>query len=1383
MKKILILILVFALSVLALASCSFGKTPDSNKPGNTQQNTPPANTTTGWTSGVVYYRGDGFMPVDTIANRFVSENTNVLFSPEGGDENERLFIVGKCDEELSKLAYETLDKAFSDKEGNTIYVIYTDGKSIAIAYDSAVALYAAMEYFFAEIKNLDLSKKAPIVIKEFEADEYVEAEHEKHREAALAALDGKLSAEAIAQLEKLYTFYDVNVYMWLANLWDPDVGGFYYSNSARDTEGFLPDLESTFQAMKFMTDSGMLVDYKDAFDVAFSENVTESIISFVKELQSSTDGYFYHPQWGNSISATRKGRDLGWAKRILNSLGARPYWNTPDGVRGELGAPGSTEVALTSSLTTSKVAAASHVVSCATPDYLTSVAKFKAYLANPAYFNWETNSYAAGNRLESELGQIVNAGKAYTDALIEFLDSKQKSNGLWENRITYDSVNGLMKISVVYTSLGKVIPRVEEAMNSAIVMLKSTDEAAHVCSVYNPWEAVANILVSVEKVSGKAKTDELRAAFRDEAAELIKVTYDKLSIFKKPDGGFSYYKKYSSPSAQGSPVALPNSAESDVNATMICVNSIITAMFNVLGVDEVERYYSVDFAYISDVIDYLGTIVKDDIPPAESNTFDDYDPNYGEEVSGVVTFPADNAQNVVGDDEGLDQGEYKWFQSSIVQNPAPKAAASDLVLHVQTKVYPELYESGGKTLADAPSSTRFNIPNVQIASLGDTYVFDADMYFVSGYGKTNNTGAATKDPIMQLFFMTEALTCASVNFSVYTENGKDYVKIGENFAGLDGKDANVAGGIPMDKWVNIRIEFYKRYVAAADGVNTEYKPILKVYVDGKYWGECDANVTGTENGKVVYYDRKVSLVSLSYYRFLASEIYLNNVLVERCNLEYVQEINPDAIVDPALPDEPMRESYGFEDGLLNTSNVANKVRVLHFGTEKYINAVAGQTHNPYISYSIVGDPTGAANKVLKVVATKFTVFEKPSRTEVNLYNSAADGDDYIFSGKFYYPSAEIGAAGALTELVIFNSLENVAYKLVINAVVTEGSPTTISIAEANNRTGNGNDTTTKTLFTNIACDEWFTIKVVFHKTTEVTGLGADVYVNDQKVADKTYQDAAKAQNPIMKTLITHQRTNTSTVYLDDLSFARSGNKIEYTESTEREATFTTGYDTKYIHTFSFNGSEQLAVSDIDPNEMEALFTKFYLYADPKDASNQVLRAVNKKGGTNAGYTRLDFCNESPIGGCYTFQTRMYMEVCDANYVFACLRFMNTNDEAVLNLNLSLDKDTTSFKVATTSSGVYPSAGTNLLSGMSTKIGKGTWFNLKIEFYYQGSNASKENTFLKIYIDDAEVYSGAVYHKFGAPISYLKLEHSKTDRSSAILYDNMSFTRTNKAYVD
>ena len=63
---------------------------------------------------------------------------------------------------------------------------------------------------------------------------------------SLESARGKATADAVRDFTGIYTD---GIYKWLAGLWDGEIGGFYYSNSARDTDGYLPDIESTAQAI------------------------------------------------------------------------------------------------------------------------------------------------------------------------------------------------------------------------------------------------------------------------------------------------------------------------------------------------------------------------------------------------------------------------------------------------------------------------------------------------------------------------------------------------------------------------------------------------------------------------------------------------------------------------------------------------------------------------------------------------------------------------------------------------------------------------------------------------------------------------------------------------------------------------------------------------------------------------------------------------------------------------------------------------------------------------------------------------------------------------------------------------------------------------------
>ncbi len=59
----------------------------------------------------------------------------------------------------------------------------------------------------------------------------------------------EISENIINQLKKADELCGREILSWLASLYDPKTGGFYYSVSARDSDRFFPDLESTYQAV------------------------------------------------------------------------------------------------------------------------------------------------------------------------------------------------------------------------------------------------------------------------------------------------------------------------------------------------------------------------------------------------------------------------------------------------------------------------------------------------------------------------------------------------------------------------------------------------------------------------------------------------------------------------------------------------------------------------------------------------------------------------------------------------------------------------------------------------------------------------------------------------------------------------------------------------------------------------------------------------------------------------------------------------------------------------------------------------------------------------------------------------------------------------------
>ena len=49
-------------------------------------------------------------------------------------------------------------------------------------------------------------------------------------------IEEKFNKETVEAARDFLSLYDEGIYKWLAGLWDPEIGGIYYSVSARDNE-------------------------------------------------------------------------------------------------------------------------------------------------------------------------------------------------------------------------------------------------------------------------------------------------------------------------------------------------------------------------------------------------------------------------------------------------------------------------------------------------------------------------------------------------------------------------------------------------------------------------------------------------------------------------------------------------------------------------------------------------------------------------------------------------------------------------------------------------------------------------------------------------------------------------------------------------------------------------------------------------------------------------------------------------------------------------------------------------------------------------------------------------------------------------------------------
>lgn len=374
--------------------------------------------------------------------------------------------------------------------------------------------------------------------------------------------NGAVFVEAIEDLYEAYGTPDV---IWLAKLFDPNIGGWYYSNSARDTDGFLPDIESTIQAMNYIQGSGMVKS-----DLEHPKWLIEKIKEFNLSLFEVEDGFIYHPQWGKNIRDSRRGRDLMWSEDLSRRLGYK--------------FPAPTANERLSIVQNEDNEKRSEVLSTM-PEHFRSEKAFREYVDS---FDWENKAYWSGNVLAAQVGQILNAG--YMDIALEILDVHQRpETGVWGNATGYEAINGILKISCFYGAAKKTIPNAYNMARTAMDCICSDEECSTVCYQFNAWFSAWNAIKNLREYGNDEEQRMAENIYIDllkMAPEGIKASKAKALTFKKPDGSFSYTPNATCPTSQGAPVTPGLINEGDVNATVLCTTGLVGKLFGALELQE-----------------------------------------------------------------------------------------------------------------------------------------------------------------------------------------------------------------------------------------------------------------------------------------------------------------------------------------------------------------------------------------------------------------------------------------------------------------------------------------------------------------------------------------------------------------------------------------------------------------------------------------------------------------------------------------------------------------------------------------------------------------------------------------------------------------------------
>lgn len=733
-------------------------------------------------------------------------------APQGGSE----IVIGPSNRAATAVALEKISGA--DPQGVAYAICYKDG-ALAIVAVNSLSYKKALEIYYGLIVDGVLRVDTDYCVYVNSAlGDYEAALLEEKRAQDLEEYDHRfdevrevLDAEGYAAVQALYSdFLGTDIYTWYSSLYDPDVGGFYFSDSARGYEGFLPDVESTYQILSDIRASGMLDVYAgkgDKLAAAMPSDMQEKLIAWVRSLQSAADGYFYHPQWGSDVSVDRQGRDLGWGINILGWFGAKPLYPTAlDRLQGA-----------------KATSAVSKVIAVAANDHLKSEEAFKAWLYAQEDAIKE-NSHGTGHKISAQSSQIVAAG--FGDIACDFFDKIQRDiyeeqvaagetpTGLWQRGLNYTAITGLYKIGIIYRDAGRVANYLDLCVDSGIAVVLSDADTSPIIDVYNPWAGL-NMAISMMEMANGYDLDAAYAKVRASFAQMMDVTLEKMSKYRKDDGAFSYYKEHSVANMYGSSISL-GLDEGDVNATHLMFGSMASAMFSAIGVARPKTYSCSDMDAFFGELESAGSIVKN-----------------------VVDSKVDY------DFEDLSEGE------------CPSAV------------------TGGEAVADPEDYSNTVLMFNSVSGVKDNATFNVNFgsswscaYFDTRLRLSDVSHPTAKDniPTHQIRFASNDSNY--VYMLTLTAKG-DRIIIGDNSSTSTGGEVGAnLGSLPLGEWCDLRVEVYS-------GDSDSFR--VKVYLNGhcliirdNFYGSHEADaVPNAKITKIVFYGMEKAASTLMFDDFEA----------------------------------------------------------------------------------------------------------------------------------------------------------------------------------------------------------------------------------------------------------------------------------------------------------------------------------------------------------------------------------------------------------------------------------------------------------------------------------------------------------------------------------
>lgn len=372
---------------------------------------------------------------------------------------------------------------------------------------------------------------------------------------------------------------------WVINLYDPETCGFYFKKSAKDTEGFLPDRESTLKCLKILEAIGA-VDTKNLGEV-YDEEMLDRLLEFAKEGQDPETLYWYEEPWGKYINVSKMQYETSAANQLIGMIpGGKPLYSADD-IKDE-----ETSVALAEDIPSQSYLAES-TGNTLFDNRFNSEEDFKAWFDS---LPWETNAYTAGSQLLNAVGgarshnmfdYMVELTMAKINPNTGFLSRIDPETGELLDEVNFDAMSGSYKaigmfVESWYPSMkGKCLtwPYFDKAVESVMQVIMSDEQGFHACDIANAFTFLRNVVYTQKTID-----PEIRAKVYSLLPQLIDATRERTVSIMCDDGGYSYYANKGSDGNQGHPHGT-SLLEGEISGTSMILESLRPAIYRFLGFD------------------------------------------------------------------------------------------------------------------------------------------------------------------------------------------------------------------------------------------------------------------------------------------------------------------------------------------------------------------------------------------------------------------------------------------------------------------------------------------------------------------------------------------------------------------------------------------------------------------------------------------------------------------------------------------------------------------------------------------------------------------------------------------------------------------------------